>query len=128
MEKLTEFAIKNRLLVWLVTNIGVISLFIMGNLAMVPIGVLNIVVFVLWALSILGFTHFFNVSAKEVYKKDPNWKMAPGSLGNILTDVFIIGTMLYFGYIFLTIAYLISAIGLVVLAGNVKKLSNKEKD
>jgi ABC-type multidrug transport system fused ATPase/permease subunit len=112
---------------WLVVNIGTYVLFILGNLSIVSTGFLSIAVFVYWIGSLVSLMFYSDTVAESIYKDNKNWARTFNREINIAVDIIVMSTMVYFGYIWLPVCYLIGNIGSDVFEKNYNKLKMADK-
>jgi len=113
---------------WILLNGTLISLFVLGNIGAISVGYLHIAVFGYWAFSLLGTMYFSNTVAVKLYEKDKNWGRVLNSTIDGLFDIMVVSIMVYFGYNFLPIFYIISYFGLNVLEENYNKIKKEDNE
>jgi len=112
---------------WALVNIVLIVLFVLGNLGVVSAGVLSVAVFGYWFFSVMGLALFSKNVAKEIYKDNKNWSRVFNSKIDGIFDTIVIIIMVYFGYIFLPIFYLLAYFGLNIFEDNYNKIKKNDE-
>jgi len=113
---------------WVLVNIGLIILFVLGNLGIISAGFLSVAVFGYWFFSIAGLLFFSKFIAKEFYENDKNWSRIFNSKIGGIYDTVIIIIMVYFGYIFLPIFYLLAYFALNIFEDNYNEIKKNDKE
>ena len=86
----------------------------------------NVIIFLVWIMSLSGLFGISKKVAKDIYEKDNNWKPTyPKWVGILLTVTWIV-TLSSYGYFFLAVIYILSSLTLSILKDNIVKLQNKQ--
>lgn len=113
-----------KVIYWIIVNIGILALFVFGNLGVIASGFLSIAVFMYWTISIIGLFYFSKIVTENFYKDNKNWTRTFNSKFDGIFDVIVVLIMVYFGYIILPIIYLFSYFGLNEFEKNYINIKN----
>jgi len=97
--------------------------FLIGSITGIA-GLVSIALFYFWFASVVGMFGFMDILAIEVHKDKPQFSFGLPQWLDITLDMVTLTIMVYFGYIWLGVFWMLHIMGMAKFRENVEKLQN----
>lgn len=115
-----------KLVRWIVVNIGILSLFLIGEIQGIS-GFSTFAVILFWITALIGIFGGL-VFAKAIVDKEPDWVPTVPVLVDVGYDVIVVGVLAGFGYPILAVLYMIQIYGSNELRKKIQEIQKERKE